>query len=87
VTGTAEATGSGTASSTTRVASQSTTTAGQSIGASATSEPLPNFGPTISASGTSSAKNVAGKVEFGGTGRWIGLVAGMMGLWIVPMMI
>jgi hypothetical protein len=26
-------------------------------------------------------------VEFGGTGRWIGIVAGMMGLWIVPIII
>jgi hypothetical protein len=69
------------------VESHSSTTEGQSIGTSTTGQPLPSLGPTISASGTTSAKSVAGKVEYGGTGKWIGIVAGMMGLWIVPMMI
>lgn len=88
-TGTATATESGVsaASVTTPVESHSSATEGQSIGTSSTVEPLPSLGPTISASGTASAKSVAGKVEYGGTGKWIGIVAGIMGLWILPMMI
>src|SRR5277367_3567790 len=83
----ATATESGTSSSITTGASQGSATAGESSGTSTTSAPLPNLGPTISASGTSSAKNVAGKMEVGEKGRWIGIIAGMMGLWVLPMMI